>query len=112
MTEIQMSEEFAKEFAKLQQKIEAGDTDAEYLLKLIDKGIAKLIKDPTVGKKIQKILFPKYYKDKYDISNLWRLRLDANWRMIYTIIGERIRIIAVILEVLYHKKYNRRFGYS
>jgi len=32
--------------------------------------------------------------------------------MIYTIIGEQIRIIAVILEVMDHKEYNKRFGYD
>jgi Txe/YoeB family toxin of Txe-Axe toxin-antitoxin module len=79
---------------------------------LIDKGIAKLIKNSESGQKIQKKLFPKYYKDKYEISNLWRLRLDASWRMIYTIIGDRTRIVGVILEVLDHKKYDRRFGYK
>jgi len=112
MTEIQMSKEFAKEFAKLQRRAEKGDGEAEYILKLIDKGIAKLIEDYNTGEKIQKKLFPEYYKDKYGISNLWRLRLDDNWRMIYTVIGERVRIVAVVLEVLGHKKYNRRFGYK
>jgi len=112
MTEIQMSEEFAKEFASLQQRSDDGDGDAEYLLKIIDKGIAKLIENYEAGQDIQKKLFPEYYTNKYGISNLWRLRLDDNWRMIYTLIGERIRIIAVVLEVLNHKNYDKRFGYK
>jgi len=112
MTEIQMSEEFAKEFANIQQRTEKGEGDAEYLLKLIDKGMAKLIENYEAGQKIQKRLFPEYYKDRYGINNLWRLKLDDNWRMIYTLIGERIRIIAVVLELLDHKKYDKRFGYK
>jgi len=112
MTEIQMSEDFAREFAVLQQRAEKGEGDAEYLLRLIDRGMARIIEDYESGQKIQKKLFPEYYKDKYGINNLWRLKLDNSWRMIYTLVGQRIRIIAVVLELLNHKKYNKRFGYK
>lgn len=112
MTEIQMSGEFAGEFAELQKRADGGSGEAEYLLKIIDRGVAKLVGDCTAGQKIQKKLFPAYYKKKYDITNLWRLRLDDSWRMIYTVVGDRVRIVAVILEVLDHKKYERRFGYK
>lgn len=112
MMEIQFSEDFARDFAALQKRADKGDGEAEYLLKIIDRGIAKLVEDYTAGKKIQKKLFPAYYKRKYDVTNLWRLRLDDNWRMIYTLIGERVRIVSVVLEVLDHKKYNKRFGYK
>ena len=112
MTEIQLSEDFAKEFANLQKRVEKGDGEAEYLLKIVDKGIAKLIENHASGQKIPQKLFPEYYKKKYGIRNLWRLRLDDYWRMIYTVIGERIKIVAVILEVLDHKRYSKRFGYK
>jgi mRNA-degrading endonuclease RelE of RelBE toxin-antitoxin system len=111
MTEINLSQEFAKEFSELQRRREKGDGEAEYLLKLIDKGIAKLIENHEGGQKIQKTMWPKYYVNKYGINNLWRLRLDDYWRMIYTVVGEQVRIVAVILEVLNHKEYNKRFGY-
>ncbi len=96
----------------MQKRADKGNGEAEYLLKIIDRGIAKLVEDHTQGQKIQKKLFPAYYKKKYDVTNLWRLRLDDNWRMIYTLVGDRVRIVSVILEVLDHKKYNRRFGYK
>jgi mRNA-degrading endonuclease RelE of RelBE toxin-antitoxin system len=112
MTEIQLSQEFSKEFSELQRRRERGDGEAEYLLKLIDKGIAKLIDNYETGQKIQKRLWPKYYAEKYGINNLWRLRLDDYWRMVYTMIGEKVRIVAVILEVLDHKEYDKRFGYK
>ena len=112
MAEINLSQEFAAEFSELQKRRERGDGEAEYLLKLIDKGIAKLAENHECGQKIQKSLWPKYYVNKYGISNLWRLRLDDYWRMIYTVIGEQIRIVAVILEVLGHKEYDKRFGYK
>jgi mRNA-degrading endonuclease RelE of RelBE toxin-antitoxin system len=112
MTEINLSQEFAKDFSELQKRREKGDGEAEYLLKLIDKGIAKLVENHECGQKIQKNLWPKYYVSKYGIRNLWRLRLDDYWRMIYTVIGEQVRVVAVILEALNHKKYDKRFGYG
>ncbi|MCX6818348.1 MAG: type II toxin-antitoxin system RelE/ParE family toxin [Candidatus Aenigmarchaeota archaeon] len=112
MTEINLSQEFAKEFSDLQRRIEKGDGEAEHLLKLIEKGIAKLIENHESGQKIRKNLWPKYYVNKYGINNLWKLRLDDYWRMIYTIIGEQVRIVAVILEVMNHKEYDKRFGYK
>ena len=112
MTEIQLSQDFSKEFSELQKRTEKGDGTAEYLLKLIDKGIAKLIENREAGQKVQKALWPKYYVQKYGIRNLWRLRLDDSWRMIYTIIGEQVRIVTVILEVMDHKEYGKRFGYK
>ena len=112
MTEIQLSKEFSEEFARLQKRSEKGDGEAEKLLKLIEKGIAKLVEDREAGQKIQKRLWPRYYEQKYGISNLWRLRLDSYWRMIYTIIGESLRIVTVVLEVMNHKDYDKRFGYK
>jgi len=112
MTEINLSQEFAKEFSELQRRREKGDGEADYLLRLIEKGIARLVENYECGQKIQKNMWPKYYVGKYGINNLWRLRLDDYWRMIYTIIGEQVRIVAVILEVLNHKEYDKRFGYK
>lgn len=37
MTEIQLSEDFAKDFATLQKRADKGDGEAEYLLKIIDR---------------------------------------------------------------------------
>ena len=49
MTEIQLSQEFSKEFADLQKRVEKCEGEAEYLLKLIEKGIAKLIENYQSG---------------------------------------------------------------
>lgn len=112
MTEIQLSHEFSKELTKLQKRAEKGQGEAKYLLKLIEKGIAKLGENREAGQKIQRKLWPKTYVQEYGINNLWRLRLDDYWRMMYTLIGEQVRIVAVILEVLDHKEYDKRFGYK
>jgi mRNA-degrading endonuclease RelE of RelBE toxin-antitoxin system len=112
MNEILLSPDFSCEFSELQRRAERNEGEAEYLLKLVNKGIAKLIESHETGQKIPKNLWPKYYVQKYDINNLWRLRLDDYWRMIYTIMGTQVRIVTVILEVLDHKEYDKRFGYK
>lgn len=112
MAEIRLSQEFSREFEKLKTKAKDGEGDAEYLLKIINRGIYKIAEDYKNGQKIQKSLWPDFYVKRYGINNMWRLRLDNFWRMIYTVMGEQIRIVAVLLDVLDHKNYERKFGYS
>jgi len=103
--------EFSEEYAKLRQRAEGGHGEAKYLLKIIDKGIAKLKRDREAGKRISKQLMPREYLVKYGVTNLWKLNLDRYWRMIYTIVGDDVRLVSIIIEVLNHKKYDRKFGY-
>ena len=112
MTEIRLSQEFSSEFDILKTRRDKGDGEAEYLLNLIDKGISRLRDNHKTGQKIQKRLWPRYYSQRYGISNLWRLRLDDYWRMIYTLIGRKVEITAVVLDVIDHKEYDKRFGYK
>ena len=79
------------------------------ILKAI-KNKAKLIKDnPHYGDVMSKKLIPK----EYCVSNLFRVELPNYWRMLYSLEdGEsKIEIIAFVIEILDHKKYNKRFGY-
>lgn len=111
MHEVRLSADFNKEFVKLQAKAEKGDGQAKYLLELVDKGIAKLATNAQAGKHIQKRLVPREYVAKYGVTNLWKLNLDAYWRMIYTLEGTQVKLFAIVLDVLDHKKYDRKFGY-
>jgi len=111
MVEINLSKEFLDEFAKIEKKAEKGNGDAAYIMKIINRGIVKLSADYECGQRIPRDLWPEYYVRKYDVSNLWRLRLDDSWRMIYTMRGDQIRVVAMVLECMDHKDYNKRFGY-
>jgi hypothetical protein len=111
MHEVSLSPEFNKEFIKLRAKAEKGDGEARYLLGIVEKGLAKLMASPEAGKHVQKRLIPKEYTVKYGVTNLWKLNLDAYWRLIYTLEGDRVKLYAIVLEVLDHKKYDRKFGY-
>lgn len=111
MHEVHFSREFSEEYTKLRRRAEDGDGEARYLLKIIDKGVAKLKLDRETGKRIPKRLIPKEYVVKYSVTNLWKLNLDRYWRMIYTIVGDEIQLVTIVIEVLNHKKYDRKFGY-
>ncbi len=52
------------------------------------------------------------YVRNYGITNLRKYNLPDAWRLLYTIVGNEIEIISVLLEWLSHKEYERRFGYK
>lgn len=112
MTEIVFSEEFGKEFSKIQDKASKGNGEAEYIVKIINRGIAKLYYNHKAGQKIERKLWPRIYSDRYSINNLWRLQLDSSWRMVYTLRGENVKIVALVLDAMDHKRYDKTFGYK
>ncbi len=63
------------------------------------------------GNKITHDLWPQKYVKKYGITNLWRLRLDSGWRLMYTIFDEKDGFVICIFEALPHGKYEKRFDY-
>ncbi len=60
---------------------------------------------------IPKRLIPKEYKQRYGINNLWKYNLPNAWRLVYSITGNEVEIIAILLEWFDHKDYERRFKY-
>ncbi|MFH1181651.1 MAG: type II toxin-antitoxin system RelE/ParE family toxin [Candidatus Woesearchaeota archaeon] len=88
--------------------LQKGKFEDRKLHALIQKAIDELKKNPSCGKKIQKNLWPKEYKN---IANLWKYNLSGSWRLLYTITEDEITILSIILEWLGHKNYEKRFGY-
>jgi len=87
-------------------------SDNQTLLSSI-KRIFDLIKDnPHYGFHIKKKQIPKEYIKEYNVPNLWKCNLSGNWRLIYTIKTEQLEIIDVILDILDHNDYNKKFRYK
>jgi len=84
------------------------------ILNAVNKKVELIKANPHYGKPIAKKLIPKEYSKKYGISNLFHVELPNYWRMLYTLAdGEtKIEIIAFILDLLDHKKYDKQFGYK
>ncbi len=51
------------------------------------------------------------HKKKYRIRNLFKYDLPAGWRLLYSVKQEGIEVIAIILEWMRHKEYEKRFKY-
>ena len=87
-------------------------SEHQTLLKSIKQKIDFLKQNPEYGKHIEKRKIPKEYIKRYNINNLWKVNLSSAWRMLYTIKGNEIEIIAVILDIIDHKIYDKKFGYK
>ena len=89
------------------------DLDREsYLYRIIKRGLDVLRENMEVGEKVEKRKWPRMYVRRYGIRNLFRLDLDRNYRLTYTIIADGSKKVICVLEVMDHKTYNRRFGYD
>lgn len=63
------------------------------------------------GIRIPERLIPIEYEKKYGVKALWKYDLPNAWRLLYTIVGDEVKIVSVILEWLSHKEYERGFKY-
>lgn len=82
------------------------------LLRSIQR-VGELLKNnPFAGDQVPKRLIPRKYILKYDVDNLWRIELADRWRLVYTITGDKVEIIAFVLDIFNHKEYDKVFGYK
>jgi mRNA-degrading endonuclease RelE of RelBE toxin-antitoxin system len=107
-------EEFEKLNETVGEEISKGVTGSDHqtLFNSIKQKIELLKDNPQYGSHIEKRKIPKEYISKYDVNNLWKANLAGAWRMIYTIRGSEVEIISLILDILDHKAYEKKFGYK
>ncbi len=110
--------EAEEEFERLNKivgnQIKSGRESSEeiQLLRSIKQKIGFIKSNPFYGDPIAKNLIPEEYKVKYQTINLFRAELSQFWRMLYTLKGDEIEIIAFVLNIIDHPDYNRKFGYK
>lgn len=83
----------------------------DWLKKAIKRAIESLKENVFCGERIRKELIPKEYIIKYNINNLFWYGMPKGWRLVYSVAGDNIEVIAIIIEYFDHKNYERRFGY-
>lgn len=81
------------------------------LYKFILRAISDLKENPFVGIKIPSKVWSKEYIREYKITNLYKYDLPNGWRLIYTVKGNQLEILSLIIEWFDHKDYERRFKY-
>ncbi len=92
-------------------ELKKGKFHEEQLYKFIIRSLDDLKQNPFCGTKIPKKIWPKEYKSKYKIDNLWKYNLPDAWRLIYTLRSNELEIVSMVLEWFDHKSYNRKFNY-
>ena len=78
------------------------------LLKSIRQKVELIKENPMYGDNIPKKLIPK----TLDVSNLFRTELTGRWRMLYSLEGNQVEIVAFILYIVDHPTYDKLFGYK
>ncbi len=94
------------------EKLKSGTFEQRRLFGSVEEALGTLERDPLAGEKVPSRLWPRVYFQKYGINNLHKLNLPDGWRLAYTIRGNEIEIVAIILEWMSHKQYEKRFGYK
>jgi Txe/YoeB family toxin of Txe-Axe toxin-antitoxin module len=102
-----MNEKIKEDYGTLK----SGAFEDKELYKFITRAIDDLKKDPLCGTRIPQRLIPSVYAEKYNINNLWKYDLPNAWRLLYTLAGDEVKIVSIIIEWLAHEEYERRFGY-
>jgi len=92
-------------------KLKRGKFEDKTLYEFLDRAIDDLKENPFVGIKVPKGVWSKKYIQKYMINNLWKYDLPNAWRLLYTVRGNSVKIVAIILEWMNHKNYEKRFKY-
>jgi hypothetical protein len=83
------------------------------LWKLCKKALIALSDNIFAGTQIEKSRIPKFYIEKYQVTNINVFRLDASRRLVYTWIPDANGVSVNVIEIfLDHKQYEKRFGYS
>jgi Txe/YoeB family toxin of Txe-Axe toxin-antitoxin module len=102
-----ISEDIRKTFEHLKY----GKNENKIIYKNLIIVITKLRINPMSGIQIPKKLIPKAYIKKYFLRNLWKYNMPNGYRLLYSVKSDGIIIVAIIIEWLPHKDYERKFNY-
>jgi hypothetical protein len=78
---------------------------------MVEAAVDLLKENMFAGESVEKKKFPKIYVQRYGITNLFKYNLDASNRLTYTLVADESGTAVVVLEIMNHKEYEKRFGY-
>lgn len=112
-SKVKYSPVFEIQLKDLHQAVKEKDMKVHrQLLVAIEREKDNLFVNPHRGIQIEKRKIPKQYVTEYGVTNLWKINLPGYWRIIYTITGNEVEIISILLEFMDHKAYDKKFGYK
>jgi len=101
---IFVDEELKKTFENLK-------LEDERLYKEIEEALKAINQNAFFGRNVKKKLIPKELIKKYEIDNLWIYNLRKDWRLLYTITNNEVEVLAIVLDWMNHKDYERLFKF-
>jgi Txe/YoeB family toxin of Txe-Axe toxin-antitoxin module len=97
--------------AELKETFEKLKIDDERLFNEIKEALNAIKQNAFFGRNVKKELIPKELKQKYNIDNLWIYNLRKDWRLLYAITNNQIEVLAIVLDWMNHKEYERLFKF-
>jgi len=76
----------------------------------ISRALDKLKEKPFAGQKIPRKNWPKNYLSEF--PNLFRMELSQGWRLLYYVMGDKVKVVSVVFECCDHKHYDKILGYK
>ncbi len=96
---------------KLKEAFDSLETKDPRLHKEIEKAFEDIKNNMYCGRNVKKNLIPKKLIEKYGINNLWIYSLRKDWRLLYSLANDEIEILALILDWMKHKDYEKLFKF-
>ena len=96
---------------KIKKSVERLEKEDSDFYRHIRNAFLNIQEDVNCGIKIPKKLIPKEWIKKYEINNLYWYQLPNAWRFLYSLVGSKVKVIAIILGCYNHKNYERLFNY-
>lgn len=94
-------------------QLKGGKFEEKEIYRLLTDAFRALEKNPLLGVRVPSANWPDFYVKKYGIASLRKYDLTRAWRLVYTLEGNEIEVVSIILEWFdSHKKYEKRFGYK
>lgn len=107
-----LSPEAEEVYKRLNSEAES-NKQSRMILKSVNQKVELIKSNFHYGNPIAKNLIPEEYKQKYAITNLFRVELPTFWRMLYSLTNnDEIEIIAFVLDIVDHQDYDKKFGYK
>mgnify|MGYP001574195658 CR=1 FL=1 len=114
---IRFDERAYKEYQELQKAVAERRKSKkkptyEQLLTSINNALRNIKADYRYGDLIPRMYISKATIERYGTDKIFRVELTGYWRLLYTVVGDEVKIIAFILEYMDHDRYNKIFGYT
>ena len=93
------------------EELENEPFEKKELQKNLKKAFRDIAENADYGVQIPKRQIPKFYLRRYGIDNIWKYNLPNAWRLMYSVRRDDIIVVAIILEWMNHREYERRFSY-